>query len=133
MAKTSIFFIYALSVFFMSVCKSSEIFVGYISALEIAVGGDKNLHFVLAMPLAFFALLAAEQWFNFSAWLRNSLVIVVLLLMLLAEEFSQFWLSSRHLDLNDTLYGFSGIFVGSNIYFFWLIGKYQITYQLTKK
>jgi len=118
-----LFLIYALILLSLSVCKSFAIFTPYIMSLEKLAGGDKWLHFWLAMPLPLLLLWATALC---KTGLVKRLVFSFLFLSLaiLSDEILQFWLSHRHFDWLDSLYGIGGIVSGSLIYLILLRLKY---------
>jgi len=115
---------YVFFLLILSGCKSFEIMLGHIHALERAVGGDKILHLLLSIPLGLLFFLATEHYFR-RRWLHIVLGWVVLFAGLLMEELSQFWLATRRFDWFDSLYGFAGILLATLIYLIALVVKYQ--------
>lgn len=115
---------YVLFLLILSGCKSFEIMLGHIHALERAVGGDKVLHLLLAIPLGLLFFLGTEHYFR-RRWLHILLGWWVLCGGLIMEELSQFWLATRRFDWLDSLYGFAGILVATLLYLIVLVVKYQ--------
>lgn len=113
--RSRLFLIYALILLTLSICKSFAIFTPYILSLEKLAGGDKWLHFWLAMPLPVLLLWAMAMYkiglikrLFFSWWF--------LLTAILSDEVLQFWLKNRHFEWLDSLYGVGGIASGTLIY-----------------
>ena len=117
------FFSYALILLCLSVCKSIVLFTPYILSLEKLMGGDKWLHFWLAMPLPPL-LLWATATCRVPLIHRLFLSLVLLSLAIVSDEVLQFWLSHRHFDWLDSFYGVAGIVGGGLIYLILIRLKY---------
>lgn len=101
-----LFLVYLAFLVLLSVCKSAEIFLPYIYQFEAFLGGDKWMHFKLALLLGFFAVSV------FSAK-KLVLVLLVLLIGLFVDEAMQYLLASRRFEWLDALYGVSGLLFGA--------------------
>ena len=97
------------------------VFVGYLTiskisggdftnSLEVAIGGDKMLHLVLAFILSVLSLLSFSH--KFSGWK----ILSVLMVILLIEETSQFILPNRYFGFDDLVAGWSGLICGGIFY-----------------
>jgi polysaccharide biosynthesis protein VpsQ len=80
-------------------------------------GGDKLGHFVLYGILAFLAAHAFPRRVNILGWMLPLSALLVLLMAIL-EELSQFWFPHRTPDIYDLSFGVLGIIVGT-----WLAGR----------
>ena len=90
-------------------------FVGYLSVskmlgfgdfvnwLEVAVGGDKILHFGIASALCLLSLMAFDDRFS---WWK---IMGVLMGLLLCEELVQMVLPNRYFGFDDLLAGWGGL------------------------
>ena len=96
---------YLLFLALLSVCKSAEIFLPYIYQFEAYLGGDKLMHFKLALLLG---VLAAVTFY------RKQMLVVILLLVvaLVIDESAQYVLSCRRFEWLDGLYGVAGLALG---------------------
>jgi len=106
-------------------------FVGYLSIskmlgfgdlvnwLEVAVGGDKMLHFCFASILCLLSLITFEDKFS---WWK---IVGVLTGLLLCEELVQMVLPNRYFGFDDLLAGFGGLL--------WVGILYKGTQKLVEK
>ena len=90
-------------------------FVGYLSVskmlgfgdfvnwLEVAVGGDKILHFGMASVLCLLSLMAFDDRFS---WWK---IMGVLTALIVCEELVQLALPNRHFGFDDLLAGLGGL------------------------
>jgi VanZ family protein len=75
-------------------------------------GGDYAGHFVLYSILAFLAARAIPRRLSFFGW-RLPLSALLVFLMAVLEEISQFWFPLRTPDLYDLSFGVLGILLGT--------------------
>jgi VanZ family protein len=75
-------------------------------------GGDYAGHFVLYGILAFLAARAIPRRLSFFGW-RLPLSALLVFLMAVLEEISQFWFPLRTPDLYDLSFGVLGILLGT--------------------
>ncbi len=82
--------------------------------------GDKLGHFMLYGTLSIFSTIA----FNYKYWLvsyyRLPIGAIIVLLLAIAEEISQIFLSNRTFDMVDISADIAGIFI-----FIWLFNKFR--------
>lgn len=90
-------------------------FVGYLSVskmlgfgdfvhwLEVAIGGDKVLHFAIASVLGILSLMAFDDRFS---WWK---IMGVLAALLMCEELTQLVLPNRYFGFDDLLAGLGGL------------------------
>ena len=97
------------------------VFVGYLTiskiaggdftnSLEVAIGGDKMLHLILAFILSVLSLLSFSH--KFSGWK----ILSVLMVILLIEETAQFILPNRYFGFDDLVAGWSGLICGGILF-----------------
>ncbi len=113
-ASVVLLLLYVLFLLSLSVLKSAQLFLPFISSLEASLGGDKLMHFYLASLLSFLAWPVAQLFSNkkYSTFFVLFSLFFILALCLLLDEFHQVLISARYFDLNDTLYGVSGLVLG---------------------
>ena len=87
--------------------------------LEVAVGGDKMLHFSLASILCLLSLITFDDKFS---WWK---IMGVLMGLLLCEELVQIVLPNRYFGFDDLLAGFGGLL--------WVGILYKGTHKLVEK
>ena len=113
-----LFILYALFLLLLSACKSAELFLPQIHALQAWLGGDKLMHCKLAIFLSFFAISAYAPKASKRRGVSLLIVIALLACGLLLDEFHQLLLGSRRFDLIDTVYGLLGVGLGLILRFF---------------
>ncbi|MAD47184.1 MAG: hypothetical protein CMI02_15070 [Oceanospirillaceae bacterium] len=107
---------YAAMLVLLSGLKSSGLFLTEIYALEHWMGGDKWMHFTLAMLLALFANMAAQQRLKLGMLKRVIVLMLLLSLALVMDETHQYFIASRRFDWGDTVSGCAGLLVGTVMY-----------------
>ena len=96
-------------------------FVGYLAiskilggdftnSLEVAVGGDKMLHLMLAFVLSLLSMMSFSH--RFSWWRILSTLVVILAI----EETVQYFLPNRYFGFDDLVAGWSGLICGGLLY-----------------
>ena len=96
-------------------------FVGYLviskilggdftNSLEVAVGGDKMLHLMLAFVLSLLSMMSFSH--RFSWWRILSTLVVILAI----EETAQYFLPNRYFGFDDLVAGWSGLICGGLLY-----------------
>ena len=103
-----LFFLYLVFLMALSICKSAEIFLPYIYQFEHFLGGDKWMHFKLAMLLGVLSVLAFTST-------RLILVLLMLISGLVLDEALQYVLVSRRFEWLDGIYGVAGLLFGAAI------------------
>jgi len=106
--------LYGLFLLLLSGLKSAQLCLIAISTLEVALGGDKLMHFYLALLLSFLAWPVALLINNkkYSASIVFTLLFSFLSLLLALDELQQLLVSSRYFEFKDTLFGVSGLAMG---------------------
>lgn len=106
--------LYTLFLLLLSGLKSAQLGLSVISVLEASLGGDKLMHFYLALLLSFLAwpvaLLINNKKCNL--FIVAALLIAFLSASLALDELHQLLVVSRHFELKDTLFGVSGLVTG---------------------
>ncbi len=106
--------LYGLFLLLLSGLKSAQLCLSFISTIEVGLGGDKLVHFYLALLLSFLAwpvaLLINSK--KYSASIVFTLLFGFLSVLLILDELHQLVLISRHFELQDTLFGVSGLAMG---------------------
>ena len=100
-----LFFLYLVFLMALSICKSAEIFLPYIYQFEYFLGGDKWMHFKLALLLGLLSVLAFTST-------RLIWVLLMLLSGLVLDEALQYVLASRRFEWLDGIYGVAGLLFG---------------------
>jgi VanZ family protein len=112
-----------------SVFKSSGMLAQQLSLLEWSVGGDKILHFMVASSLSFCSVWATplwqRKWLRLAGWPTLFLLVAVVI-----DELSQYYLPRRQFSLQDLAVNVGGIVVG--VLMFTLVGKFS-RQMMTKK
>ncbi len=106
--------LYSLFLLLLSGLKSAQLCLPTISTLEVGLGGDKLMHFYLALLLSFLAWPVALLINNkkYSASVVATFLFGLLSTLLLLDESHQLSVDSRHFELKDTLFGVSGLAMG---------------------
>jgi len=106
--------LYGLFLLLLSGLKSAQLCLLAISTLEVGLGGDKLMHFYLALLLSFLAWPVALLINNkkYSTSIVFTLLFCFLSVLLIFDELHQLVLISRHFELKDTLFGVSGLAMG---------------------
>ncbi|WP_276666227.1 VanZ family protein [Thalassolituus oleivorans] len=111
-----LFFAYSIFLVALSVCKSAEWFLPTINALEHWLGGDKWMHFKLAVTFSFLACFVSERVMGFALGRRILAVFGFLVAALLLDEAHQYIVASRRFEWLDLAYGVCGLVGGIVIY-----------------
>ena len=125
-----VFLLYATLLLGLSVAKSLEFGLPAIHALEAAVGGDKALHFSLALVLGLLGQWAAWRVIRLSHCRRMVLVFGLLALGLLVDEMHQYFIASRRFDWADTLWGSGGLAAGTCVF---AVGLLMLRFRSSNK
>ena len=106
--------LYGLFLLLLSGLKSAQLCLPVISTLEVVLGGDKLMHFYLALLLSFLAWPVALLINNkkYSTSIVFTLLFGFLSLLLALDELHQLLVGSRYFELKDTLFGVAGLIMG---------------------
>lgn len=110
------FVLYASFLLGLSFAKSAGFGLPFLYALEASVGGDKALHFSLALVLGLLGQWAAWRVIRLSHCRRMVLVFVLLALGLLVDEMHQYFIASRRFDWGDVVWGSGGLLLGTALF-----------------
>jgi VanZ family protein len=100
----------------MSALKTYGVGLEAITAIERTVGGDKAMHFCMALVLAILACFASERVLDLRPIGRTIVAITTCLLMLVTDEVMQIATPSRKFELLDLVWGCSGLVSGAFVY-----------------
>ncbi|MCT7360092.1 VanZ family protein [Thalassolituus pacificus] len=114
-----VFLLYGTLLVILSGCKSAGLFLPSIIALEHWFGGDKWMHFYLALVLSLLANFAAGRVIKLSWLPRILLVAAVLMVALILDEMHQYLVALRRFDLQDSVWGGVGVLAGAAFYSLW--------------
>ena len=114
-----VFLLYGTFLVVLSGCKSAGVFLPFILAMEHWFGGDKWMHFYLALLLSLLANFAAVRVIKLSWLPRILLVAAVLMVALILDEMHQYLVALRRFDLQDSVWGGAGVLVGAALYSVW--------------
>lgn len=116
-----VFVVYAAVLLGLSAAKSLGLGLPFIHALEVLAGGDKRLHFSLALGLGLLGQWTAWRVMRLSHASRIVVVLAMLALLLVADEGHQHFVAGRHFDWADTLWGCAGLLAGTGIFLIGLL------------
>ena len=111
-----LFVSYAIFLVLLSGLKSAGLFLTEIYALEHWMGGDKWMHFGLALILSLLANMAAERKLPLKMIGRIVTVVMLLVTALLIDEAHQYYLATRRFEWQDTASGTAGVLAGVVLY-----------------
>ena len=103
--RIAVFLLIFSAIFLPSIARSSGLWVHEIYRFQESLGGDKATHFLAGAALQIAALILLSKNWEF---MRIFLAWLIANLLLLGEEISQHFISSRHFEWSDLGWNFLG-------------------------